>query len=154
MNSSYSTFASHPIVAADRRARLVRFRSQVRPMVRSRRVTTTLATNKTNTMATSGNSRYTRFELAEKLNGRMAMTGYLAGSGYELVTGTNYVDQAHTTWPFVIVLAAVLGFATLKTRGLDVVEEKPFTTNLELLNGRLAMLGLLAKFSYDLVGGM
>jgi hypothetical protein len=103
---------------------------------------------------TSGNSRYTRFELAEKLNGRMAMTGYLAGSGYELVTDTNYIDQAHTTWPFVVVLAAVLGFATLKTRGLDVVEDKPFTTNLELLNGRLAMLGMLAKFSYDLFGGM
>ena len=147
MNSSYSTFASRPIVAADRRARLVRFRSQVRPMVRSRQTPTVMK-------AAPGNSRYTRFELAEKLNGRMAMAGYLAGSGYELVTGTNYVDQAHTTWPFVIVLAAVLGFATLKTRGLDVVEDKPFTTNLELLNGRLAMLGLLAKFSYDLVGGM
>lgn len=51
-------------------------------------------------------------------------------------------------------MAAVLGFATLKTRGLDVAEDKPFTTNLELLNGRLAMLGLLAKFNYDLVGGM
>jgi hypothetical protein len=151
MNSSYSTFASHPIIVADRRARLVR---TARPMVRSRRVTTTFATNKTNTVATPGNSRYTRFELAEKLNGRMAMVGYLAGSGYELVTGTNYVDQAHTTWPFVVVLAAVLGFATLKTRGLDVVEDKPFTTDLELLNGRLAMLGMLAKFSYDLFGGL
>lgn len=61
-------------------------------MVRSRRVTTVMKT-------TPDHSRYTRFELAEKLNGRMAMTGYLAGSGYELVTGTNYVDQAHTTWP-------------------------------------------------------
>lgn len=152
MNSSYSTFASHPIIVADRRARLVR--SQARPTVRSRRVTTTFATNKTNTVATPGNSRYTRFELAEKLNGRMAMVGYLAGSGYELVTGTNYVDQAHTTWPFVVVLAAVLGFATLKTRGLDVVEDKPFTFDLELLNGRLAMLGMLAKFSYDLFGGL
>lgn len=151
MNSSYSTFASHPIIVADRRARLVR---KARPTVRSRRVTTTFATNKTNTVATPGNSRYTRFELAEKLNGRMAMVGYLAGSGYELVTGTNYVDQAHTTWPFVVVLAAALGFATLKTRGLDVVEDKPFTFDLELLNGRLAMLGMLAKFSYDLFGGM
>lgn len=151
MNSSYSTFASHPIIVADRRARLVR---KARPTVRSRRVTTTFATIKTNTVATPGNSRYTRFELAEKLNGRMAMVGYLAGSGYELVTGTNYVDQAHTTWSFVVVLAAVVGFATLKTRGLDVVEDKPFTFDLELLNGRLAMLGMLAKFSYDLFGGM
>jgi hypothetical protein len=114
-----------------------------------RPVPTTAATKKIRTVP-----QYTRFELAEKLNGRMAMTGYLAGSGYELVTDTNYIDQAHTTWPFVVVLTAVLGFATLKTRGLDVVEDRPFTTNLELLNGRLAMLGMLAKFSYDLFGAI
>lgn len=140
MNSSYSTFASHPIIAADRR---------VRRVVRMRPVPTTAATKKIRTVP-----QYTRFEMAEKLNGRMAMTGYLAGSGYELVTDTNYIDQAHTTWPFVVVLTAVLGFATLKTRGLDVVEDRPFTTNLELLNGRLAMLGMLAKFSYDLFGAI
>lgn len=83
------------------------------------------------------------------MNGRLAMLGFLAGSGYEVVTGMNYIDQAHTTWPFVVFMSTVIGFATLKMRNLEVVEELPFTTNLELLNGRMAMMGILAKLVYD-----
>ena len=86
---------------------------------------------------------------AEKLNGRLAMLGFLSGSGLEEASGMNYLEQAETTWPFVVFMVAVIGFATLKTRNLDVVEKAPFTTNLELLNGRMAMLGLLCKFVYD-----
>lgn len=146
MNSVYSAFASHPIVVHHRPTRLFRtraFRSFGRVARRSRQITTVMKT-------TNPRVSYTRIELAEKLNGRMAMVGYLAGSGCELVTGNNYVDQTLTTWPFVFVLAAVLGFATFKTRGIDMEEKKPFTSDLELLNGRLAMMGMLAKFSYDL----
>ena len=87
--------------------------------------------------------------VAEKLNGRLAMLGFLAGSGYETITGMNYIDQAHETWPFVVFMSAAIGFATFKTRNLEVVEELPFTTNLELLNGRMAMMGILAKLVYD-----
>jgi hypothetical protein len=88
--------------------------------------------------------------LAEKLNGRLAMLGFLAGSGYEAVTGVNYLDQLKDTWVFAVLLVGVVTFGTLKTRNLEVVEKLPFTTNLELLNGRMAMLGLACKFIYDL----
>lgn len=87
--------------------------------------------------------------VAEKLNGRLAMLGFLAGSGYELVSGMNYIDQVQDTWPYLGVLVGIITFATLRTRNLDVVEEAPFTTNLELLNGRMAMIGVLCKFIYD-----
>lgn len=87
--------------------------------------------------------------VAEKLNGRLAMLGFLAGSGYELVSGMNYIDQVKFTWPYLGVLVGIVTFATLRTRNLDVVEEAPFTTSLELLNGRMAMIGVLCKFIYD-----
>ena len=86
---------------------------------------------------------------AEKLNGRLAMFGFLSGSGYEFVSGINYIDQVKTTWPFLAIMVGVIVFATLKTRDLEVIEERPFTTSLELLNGRMAMLGVLCKFIYD-----
>ena len=86
---------------------------------------------------------------AEKLNGRLAMLGFLAGSGYEYVSGVNYIDQLPTSWPFVVLMTAVISFATLKTRHLEVIEKVPFTTNLELLNGRMAMFGIMCKFIYD-----
>lgn len=88
--------------------------------------------------------------LAEKLNGRLAMLGYLAGSGFESVRGVNYLDQLKDTWAFALLMICVVTFATLKTRNLEVLEKPPFTTNLELLNGRMAMLGLACKFIYDL----
>lgn len=88
-------------------------------------------------------------QIAEKLNGRLAMLGFLAGSGYEQVYGMNYLDQLQETWAFLAVMVGVISFATLKTRNMEVDEKAPFTTNLELLNGRMAMLGLLCKFIYD-----
>ena len=88
-------------------------------------------------------------QTTEKLNGRLAMLGFLSGSGFEYVTGMNYIDQVQMTWPYLMVMVGVISFATLKTRNLEVVEEAPFTTNLELLNGRMAMMGLLCKFIYD-----
>lgn len=96
-------------------------------------------------------SMNTKFpQIAEKLNGRMAMVGFLAGSSRELVEGVNYIDQLKTAWPSVLMLTTMLTYATITTRNLDVIEEKPFTTDLELLNGRLAMLGVFIKFVYDL----
>ena len=92
---------------------------------------------------------YNRKVVAEKLNGRLAMLGYVSGSGYELMTGTNYVNQLQENWSYVLLMSLMIGYATFKTRNLDVVEYKPFTTKLEVLNGRLAMFGIVCKILYD-----
>ena len=88
-------------------------------------------------------------QFAERLNGRLAMIGYVAGIGNQYITDMSFSDQLITNLPFVVLLSSVLGFATLKTRNVDLIEERPFTFNIELLNGRMAMLGLLFKFMYE-----
>lgn len=93
--------------------------------------------------------QFNRKVVAEKLNGRLAMLGFLSGSGYEHVAGSNYLEQMQDNWAYIVFLSMVIGYATLKTRNLEVIESKPFTTNIELLNGRMAMLGVLCKFVYD-----
>ena len=90
-----------------------------------------------------------RPQFAERLNGRLAMIGYVAGIGNQYITHTSFSDQLSTNLPFVVLLSSVLGFATLKTRNVDLIEERPFTFNIELLNGRMAMMGLLFKFMYE-----
>lgn len=122
----------------------VRSKSQASVRAKSQASKTVCSSNLNDVMPTKNIS-----QTAEKLNGRLAMLGFLSGSGFEYVTGMNYIDQVHMTWPYLVVMVGVVSFATLKTRNLEVVEEAPFTTNLELLNGRMAMMGLLCKFIYD-----
>lgn len=91
-----------------------------------------------------------RVGFAERLNGRLAMLGFVSGTGNELISHMSYTDQLITHWPFVVALSGVVGFATLKTRGVELVDEqKPFTTDIEVLNGRLAMMGILMKLLYE-----
>ena len=123
----------------------VRSKSQSSVRAKSRQASKTVYSSNINDVMPTKNLPQT----AEKLNGRLAMLGFLSGSGFEYVTGMNYIDQVHMTWPYLVVMVGVISFATLKTRNLEVVEEAPFTTNLELLNGRMAMMGLLCKFIYD-----
>lgn len=123
----------------------VRSKSQSSIRAKSRQASKTVYSSNINDVMPTKNLAQT----AEKLNGRLAMLGFLSGSGFEYVTGMNYIDQVQMTWPYLMVMVGVISFATLKTRNLEVVEEAPFTTNLELLNGRMAMMGLLCKFIYD-----
>ena len=90
-----------------------------------------------------------RLSFAERLNGRLAMVGFVSGTGCELIKHITYTDQLQTTTPAVIALSVMIAYASFITRDNAVVEKKPFTTDLEVLNGRLAMMGLLAKFVYE-----
>lgn len=90
-----------------------------------------------------------RSQIAETLNSRMAMLGFICGSAIEATTHNNYVEQIQTTYPFVVLMGLVIGYATLKTKDIGVDEKIPFTNNIELLNGRMAMMGILLKLVYD-----
>ena len=91
-----------------------------------------------------------RITLAERLNGRLAMLGFVSGTGNELITQMSYTDQLTTNWLVVVALSGFIGFATLKTRNVEIMDDKkPFTSDIEVLNGRMAMLGILMKLFYE-----
>lgn len=92
----------------------------------------------------------TRLQVAETLNGRLAMLGVVSGNVVEYTTHATYLEQMETNAPYVVLLSALIGYATLRTMYLDMEESRPFTTNIETLNGRMAMMGILAKLVYEL----
>lgn len=91
----------------------------------------------------------TRWEIAETLNSRMAMLGVICGSSIEYSTHKNFIDQVQTTYPYVVLMGLLIGYATIKTMNISIDEKRPFTMGIEMLNGRLAMMGVLAKIIYD-----
>lgn len=87
----------------------------------------------------------------EKTAGRLAMTGFVSGTSVLVTTGTGYVDQFQDNIPLVMAFIAFIGFASLKTDNIEVWPRiKPFTPAGELLNGRLAMLGVSMRVLYEI----
>lgn len=89
----------------------------------------------------------TRLQVAETLNGRLAMLGVVSGNLVEYTTHATYLNQLETNAPYVVLLSGLIGYATLRTMYLE--ESRPFTMNIETLNERMAMMGILAKFLYE-----
>jgi hypothetical protein len=91
-----------------------------------------------------------RWSVAEKMNARLAMLGYVIGSITEYTSGENYIEQFMDNYLLVLATTLLIGYSTIITKDISVYnEEKPFTSNIELLNGRLVMMGVLFKFIYD-----
>ena len=91
-----------------------------------------------------------RWSVAEKMNSRLAMLGYVCGSVQEKISGQNYIEQLKDNYILVLATTLLIAYSTIVTK--DIVldqEEKPFTSNIELLNGRMVMVGILLKFIYD-----
>ena len=92
-------------------------------------------------------NRYIR--AAELINGRSAMMGFTAGAGKLLMTGEPVLrqiqDPSQDLGAVLTVAAVAAGtFITLQDR-LDMKEaSEPWTPENELLNGRAAMVGMIA----------
>lgn len=96
------------------------------------------------------NKKTDRWSIAEKMNARLAMLGYVCGSIKEYTSGQNYIEQFQDNYMLVIATTVLVAYSTFVTRNVNVVdEEKPFTSNIELLNGRMVMMGMLLKLMYD-----
>lgn len=81
----------------------------------------------------------------EKVNGRLAMNGFVMGTVVQQITGDSYAEQLVHEAPFVLAVSALLTYASYKTDDMDVwPAQKPFVSSIETLNGRVAMLGMLA----------
>ena len=107
------------------------------------------AQSKTEILKNSKVVSRSRLEIAETLNSRMAMLGVTCGSVTEYTTHKNYLDQVQITYPYVVVMGLLIGYATFKTMSISTEENRPFTMGIEMLNGRVAMMGVLAKILYD-----
>ena len=91
-----------------------------------------------------------RWSVAEKMNSRLAMLGYVCGSVQEKISGQNYIEQLKDNYILVLATTLLIAYSTIVTKDIALnQEEKPFTSNIELLNGRMVMVGILLKFIYD-----
>ena len=108
-------------------------------------------------------STQTFFELAETVNGRAAMQGFIWGSLNEAMTGNNIREQLVSANPVggyniipedVLAAVSVIGLVVLGTSITALLPNEklqkssqrlagPFTNDVEMLNGRVAMIGFL-----------
>ena len=122
-----------------------------RTNVVQRYATTTVATAKfSNIRSKLKVTENNRWSIAEKMNSRLAMLGYVCGSIRENISGDNYIEQFKDNYILVIATTLLVAYSTIVTKDVVVKEEeRPFTTNIELLNGRMVMIGMLLKIVYD-----
>ncbi|KAL9242590.1 hypothetical protein vseg_016576 [Gypsophila vaccaria] len=94
----------------------------------------------------------------ERINGRLAMIGFVAALAVELSSGTDLIDQIANgggQW-FLgtsILLSAASLVPLLKGKRAETKTDGVMNSNAELLNGRLAMLGLVALAFTEFVKG-
>ena len=95
----------------------------------------------------------------ERINGRLAMIGFVAAIAVELSKGEDVLAQiSNGGIPWFVVTTAVLSLASLIPlfQGVSVESKSKgfMTSDAELWNGRFAMLGLVAlAFTEYVIGG-
>ncbi|KAI3980336.1 hypothetical protein MKX01_003875 [Papaver californicum] len=94
----------------------------------------------------------------ERINGRLAMIGFVAAMGVELARGTDVAAQLTDGGvPWFIGTSVVLSLASLipLSKGISVESKSDgvMTSKAELWNGRFAMLGLVALVFTEFVKG-
>ena len=94
----------------------------------------------------------------ERINGRLAMIGFVAAMGVELAKGDDLAAQLENGGlPWFVVTAVVLSVASLIPlfKGVSVQSKSDgfMTADAEMWNGRFAMLGLVALAFTEFVKG-
>ncbi|MCL7051834.1 hypothetical protein MKW94_009297 [Papaver nudicaule] len=85
----------------------------------------------------------------ERINGRLAMIGFVAAMGVELARGTDVAAQlGDGGLPWFVITSVVLSVASLipLSQGVSVESKSKglMSSSAEMWNGRVAMLGLVA----------
>jgi hypothetical protein len=91
----------------------------------------------------------------ETINGRLAMLGFFAAAGAELSTGTTVLDQLAAAPVPILATFAIFAAASFipMLQGAKGETIGPFNPAAEMLNGRAAMIGLVALLAYEAVNG-
>jgi hypothetical protein len=87
----------------------------------------------------------------EVINARLAMVAFAASAAAEVEGGGSVLVQAQTASTGVAALCAVITLASLVPicAGVKRQGPGPFTTDAELVNGRLAMLAFAAQLGLE-----
>ena len=85
---------------------------------------------------------YFKSWVPEVINGRSAMLGIISGGGYELLTGQSVLNQPHGFEAFVLNTGLITIVSLINGEPRQHESNKPFTPGIEMLNGRMAMLGI------------
>ena len=86
----------------------------------------------------------------EVINGRSAMLGIVSGGGYELLTGQSVLDQPYNFEAFVLSTGLITMISLMNGEPRQ-KSSKPFTPTVEMLNGRIAMLGVASYLINNLM---
>ena len=117
---------------------------QSRNRVKSRTVRTVVR-------ATNEGSRFTKIDrpndflaVAERVNGRAAMIGFTSAVVDEVVTGNPISTQFHDNIGLSIAVASLVFLGTAANPEDEGYVQGPWKPETELVNGRLAMIGILS----------
>ncbi|KAI3889066.1 hypothetical protein MKW92_034425 [Papaver armeniacum] len=94
----------------------------------------------------------------ERINGRLAMIGFVAAMGVEVARGTDVAAQlADGGLPWFVITSVVLSVASLipLSQGVSVESKSDglMSSSAEMWNGRVAMLGLVALVLTEVAKG-
>ena len=117
---------------------------QSRNRVKSRTVRTVVR-------ATNEGSRFTKIDrpndflaVAERVNGRAAMIGFTSAVVDEIMTGNPISAQFHDNIGLSIAVASLVFLGTAANPEDEGYVQGPWKPETELVNGRLAMIGILS----------
>ena len=86
----------------------------------------------------------TYFTKAERVNGRVAMLGFTSAMITELVSGMNIFDQFMQNIPLAVMASGLVTVGTASNPKDEGFVWAGFNPEAELLNGRAAMIGIVA----------
>jgi hypothetical protein len=101
--------------------------------------------------ATNEGSRFTKIDrpndflaVAERVNGRAAMIGFTSAVVDEIMTGNPISAQFHDNIGLSIAVASLVFLGTAANPEDEGYVQGPWKPETELVNGRLAMIGILS----------